>query len=66
MMLVLIILFFLLKIRDRIQKFEKFVKENDAKRKRAMVKYQQELKMKDNKTKELEHGQTELAAVLLR
>eukprot|EP00794_Sanderia_malayensis_P020336 gene20336-22337_t len=53
-------------IRDRIQKFEKFVKENDAKRKRAIIKYQQELKTSDNKMKELEQVQSELAKLLLR
>ena len=41
-------------IRDRVGKFEKFIKENDAKRRRAIQKYQTELKLKDQKTRELD------------
>ncbi len=60
------IIIFYLKIRERINRFEKFVKENDAKRKRAILKYQQELKIGENKTKELDEVQRELAMFLLR
>lgn len=41
-------------IRNRVGKFEKFIKENDAKRRRAIQKYQTELKLKDQKTRELD------------
>ena len=35
-------------------KFEKFIKENDAKRRRAIQKYQTELRLKDQKSRELD------------
>lgn len=53
-------------IKDRILKFDKFVKENEAKRKRAIMKYQQEVKIKENKNKELFRLQNELSQYLLR
>ncbi|KAJ3294107.1 hypothetical protein HDU79_011466 [Rhizoclosmatium sp. JEL0117] len=42
-------------IRDRVTKFEKFLKENDAKRQRANVKAMTEKKMREQK--EVEYGQ---------
>ncbi|KAJ3010705.1 UNVERIFIED_CONTAM: hypothetical protein HDU68_002013 [Siphonaria sp. JEL0065] len=42
-------------IRDRVTKFEKFLKENDAKRQRANLKALSERKMREQK--EMEHGQ---------
>ncbi|XP_065069057.1 uncharacterized protein LOC135694301 [Rhopilema esculentum] len=53
-------------IQERIAKFDKFVKENEAKRKRAILKYQQEVKVKENKAKELEKLHTELSLLLVR
>lgn len=36
-------------MKDRVSKFEKFIQENEAKRRRAIQKYQQEVKLKDQK-----------------
>lgn len=36
-------------MKDRVSKFEKFIKENEGKRRRAIQKYQQELKIKEQK-----------------
>ena len=41
-------------MRDRVAKFEKFIKENEAKRRRAIQKYQSEVKLKEQKDQELE------------
>lgn len=41
-------------MRDRVTKFEKFIKENEAKRRRAIQKYQSEVKLKEQKDQELE------------
>lgn len=41
-------------IRERVSKFEKFIEENDAKRRRAIQKYQTELKLKNQKNGELD------------
>ena len=41
-------------IRERVNKFEKFIEENDAKRRRAIQKYQTELKLKNQKNGELD------------
>ena len=41
-------------IRERVNKFEKFIEENDAKRRRAIQKYQTELKLKTQKNRELD------------
>ena len=40
-------------MKDRVQKFEKFIKENEGKRRRAIQKYQTEVKMKEQKNIEL-------------
>ena len=61
-----LILYNLLQIQERISKFDKFVKENEAKRKRAIMKYQQEKKLKEIKSKELERYYSELSLLLLR
>ncbi|CAD5114913.1 DgyrCDS3947 [Dimorphilus gyrociliatus] len=42
------------KMKDRVSKFDKFIKENEAKRRRAVLKYQQEVKMFEQKKRELE------------
>ena len=39
-------------MRDRVSKFEKFIKENEAKRRRAIQKYQTEVKLKEQKSQE--------------
>ena len=43
---------FFFKIRDRVGKFEKFIQENEAKKGRAIQKYQSELKLKEFKIAE--------------
>ncbi|XP_076464396.1 coiled-coil domain-containing protein 42 homolog [Babylonia areolata] len=40
------------RMKDRVSKFEKFIQENEAKRRRAIQKYQQEVKLKDQKISE--------------
>ncbi|KAL8622933.1 hypothetical protein ACOMHN_027054 [Nucella lapillus] len=40
------------RMKDRVSKFEKFIQENEAKRRRAVQKYQQEVKLKDQKISE--------------
>jgi Na+/phosphate symporter len=42
----------LFQMKDRVAKFEKFIQENEAKRRRAIQKYQQEVKLKDQKISE--------------
>jgi len=52
-------------MKDRVNKFEKFIKENEAKRRRAIQKYQQEVKLKEQKDREYEllrQQQSELQA----
>ncbi|CAG5127421.1 unnamed protein product [Candidula unifasciata] len=39
-------------MKDRVEKFEKFIQENDAKRRRAIQKYQQEVRQKEQKALE--------------
>ena len=41
-------------MKDRVTKFEKFIQENEAKRRRAIQKYQTEVKLKEQKTDEYE------------
>ncbi|KAL4237231.1 hypothetical protein ACF0H5_001950 [Mactra antiquata] len=48
------------RMKDRVSKFENFLKENEMKRRRAIQKYQTEVKLKEQKTKELEFLQDEL------
>lgn len=40
------------RMKDRVSKFEKFIQENEAKRRRAIQKYQQEVRLNDQKTSE--------------
>ncbi|KAI9009606.1 hypothetical protein BC832DRAFT_551910 [Gaertneriomyces semiglobifer] len=47
-------------IRDRVTKFEKFLKENDAKRQRANLKAQTEIKLREQKEQELASIQRQL------
>jgi len=53
-------------IRERVGKFEKFIEENDAKRRRAIQKYQTELKLKTQKNRELDVLSTELEQLKAR
>ncbi|XP_005105680.2 cilia- and flagella-associated protein 73 [Aplysia californica] len=39
-------------MKDRVSKFEKFIQENEAKRRRAIQKYQQEVKLREQKALE--------------
>lgn len=48
------------RMKDRVSKFENFLKENELKRRRAIQKYQTEVKLKEQKTKELESLEDEL------
>jgi hypothetical protein len=47
-------------MKDRVAKFETFLKENELKRRRAIQKYQTEVKLKEQKTEELIKLQDEL------
>lgn len=48
------------KINDRVLKFDKFLRENEAKRNRALKKYQQEVRDNERKSKELVKLNSEL------
>ncbi|KAH3844909.1 coiled-coil domain-containing protein 42 homolog [Dreissena polymorpha] len=48
------------KMKDRVAQFGSFLKENEAKRRRAIQKYQTEVKLKEQKTVELEQLEEEL------
>lgn len=50
-------------MKDRVSKFENFLKENELKRRRAIQKYQMEVKLKEQKAQELEMLQEELAVL---
>ena len=39
-------------MKDRVSKFEKFIQENEAKRRRAIQKFQQEVKLREQKALE--------------
>lgn len=56
----LITLHFALQMKDRVTKFEKFIADNEAKRRRAIQKYQTEVRTREQKTRELEEFTTEL------
>ena len=47
-------------IKERVNKFDKFIKETEAKRRRALEKYQNEKKLKEQKTRELDIYSEEL------
>lgn len=51
---------FLSQMKDRVKKFEKFIDETEAKRRRAIHKYQTELKLKEQKESELDQLVTQL------
>lgn len=53
-------------MRDRVNKFEKFIKENEAKRRRAIQKYQTEVKTREQKHTEHEMVQQQLASLETR
>ena len=52
--------FVLDKMKDRVTKFEKFIADNEAKRRRAIQKYQVEVRTREQKTRELEELSAEL------
>ena len=52
--------FFISQMKDRVSKFENFLKENELKRRRAIQKYQTEVKLKEQKSTELEQLEEEL------
>ena len=47
-------------MKDRVTKFEKFIADNEAKRRRAIQKYQVEVRTREQKTRELEELSAEL------
>ena len=47
-------------VEERVNKFDKFIKETEAKRRRALEKYQIERRLREQKTKELEIHKEEL------
>ena len=49
-----------LQMKDKVSKFENFLKENELKRRRAIQKYQTEVKMKEQKSAELQSLEEEL------
>lgn len=53
-------------LKDRMDKFSKFLEENDAKRQRAVLKLQKEQKLKITKQEELEKLEKELNVLVLR
>ena len=53
-------------MKDRVAKFEKFIKENEAKRRRAIQKYQQEVRLKKQKENEYESLCEQLAELKAR
>ena len=50
-------------MKDRVSKFETFLKENELKRRRAIQKYQTEVKLKEQKTKELDQLEHDIEAL---
>lgn len=48
------------RMKDKVSKFENFLKENELKRRRAIQKYQTEVKMKEQKSAELQSLEEEL------
>jgi len=47
-------------MKDRVSQFGSFLKENELKRRRAIQKYQMEVKLKEQKTVELDQLEDEL------
>ncbi|PVD32298.1 hypothetical protein C0Q70_07731 [Pomacea canaliculata] len=54
------------RMKDRVSKFEKFIQENEAKRRRAIQKYQQEVKLSEQKTNEFNQLLEQLEALKAR
>ncbi|ESO94240.1 hypothetical protein LOTGIDRAFT_232483 [Lottia gigantea] len=54
------------RMKDRVAKFEKFIEENEIKQRRAIQKYQQEVRLRDRKKSELEELQEQLEKVKQR
>ena len=50
-----------MQFRDRVTKFERFINENEIKRRRAINKYYTEAKARENKSREIEALSAELA-----
>lgn len=48
------------KMRERVTKFEKFIADNEAKRRRAIQRYQTEVRLNEQKSRELEELRVEL------
>lgn len=57
---------FTIQMKDRVTKFEKFISDNEAKRRRAIQKYQTEVRLKEQKTRELEELTAELEQLKLK
>lgn len=53
-------------MKDRVTKFEKFISDNEAKRRRAIQKYQTEVKQKEQKTRELEELTEEIELLRIK
>ncbi|XP_013414072.1 coiled-coil domain-containing protein 42 homolog [Lingula anatina] len=47
-------------MKEKVSQYEKFIKENEAKRRRAIQKYQNEVKLREQRTRELEMLQEQL------
>ena len=47
-------------MKERVTKFEKFIADNEGKRRRAIQRYQTEVRLKEQKTRELSDLQAEL------
>jgi len=47
-------------MRERVTKFEKFIADNEAKRRRAIQRYQTEVRLNEQKSRELEELRVEL------
>ena len=55
-----------LQMKDRVSKFEKFVQDNESKRRRAIQKYQVEVRLKEHKKLELGYLKVELEHLTTR
>lgn len=53
-------------MKERVARFDKFIQENEAKRRRAMQKYHLESRLKEFKSKELEDVCTEYEDIKLK
>ena len=57
---------FFSQMKERVNKFDKFIQETEAKRRRAIHKYQTELKLKEQKQIEYEQLLEQLAELKQR